>query len=388
MSSSSEAWRDFCRRLEAAGDTLLEGVEGAGPEDEAEGYRHLARLAEYALQWHLEFHDPEFPAFHRYDDDVVKWGGPNTDNHYFRAKIDPNSSYRLRFDARGVREVLISTPEGEMQFDQYKVFEERCLADLETGEDGNVEIVLGEKPGTGNWIPLDPAADHVLIRVYSVDWERDAVPVFFIEKIGNEGCAPERLAPQTLASRLDGAANWIERTLPYWKRFMAQRRAAGRPNELATPVAVPGGAQNILYGGGSWQLENDECLLVESELPHATYSSFQLYSEPWFESLDFANRVTSLNDRQIHVDADGRFRIVVSAKDPGVPNWLDTEGRRGGLVSHRVVGANESPAVESRKLELADLRDELPGDVPIFDEDARRKQIAGRRTAVTHRFRK
>ncbi|MGH9025778.1 MAG: hypothetical protein ACRDWD_06650, partial [Acidimicrobiia bacterium] len=55
-----------------------------------------------------------------------------------------------------------------------------------------------------------------------------------------------------------------------------------------------------------------------------------LYNEAWFESLDIANRVVNLNGHQMHVDDDGKWRVVVAHYDPGVPNWLDTEGRRSG----------------------------------------------------------
>ena len=39
-----------------------------------------------------------------------------------------------------------------------------------------------------------------------------------------------------------------------------------------------------------------------------------------------ANRQSSLNGHQAVLDPDGVFRAVISARDPGVPNWLDTGG--------------------------------------------------------------
>ena len=39
------------------------------------------------LQWAVEFADPDFPAFYRHDDDITKWGGPNVDNTYLRARV-------------------------------------------------------------------------------------------------------------------------------------------------------------------------------------------------------------------------------------------------------------------------------------------------------------
>lgn len=390
-----EAWRDFCDRLKAVGERILADDFPASGADRAEGFRHLTRLSTCALQWFVEFHDGEFPAFHRYDDDAVKWGGPNADNHYLRAKIDPTQSYRLRFDPRGVRELIISTPEGDMQLEQYRVFEERHLTDLRTGADGQVEIVLSPAPAGSedvNWITLHPGVDHVLVRVYVADWERDAVPTLSIERIGNEGGAPARLEPAVLAERLDQAAHWIEHTVLYWHRFLATRRDAGPANVLAPPRAVPGGAADILYGGGWWNLDDDHALLIECEVPRARYWSFQLYSMPWFESLDIANRISSLNREQMQIDDDGSFRVVVAAADPGIPNWLDTEGRTEGLVSYRWVwsepASTPTPAPTARCVALADLRRHLPPTTPTCTPEARRAQITRRRRALAHRFRR
>ncbi len=386
-----DAWRDFCDRLKAAGERILMDDFPASGVDRAEGFRHLTRLCVYALQWFVEFHDSEFPSFHRYDDDAVKWGGPNIDNHYLRAKIDPTQRYRLRFDPSGVRELIISTPEGDMQLEQYRIFEERHLTDLTPGPDGAVEVVLSPEPpgGSGaNWIPLHPDADHVLVRVYVADWERDAAPPISIEKIGNEGRAPGRLEPAVLAQRLDQAASWIERTLVYWHRFLANRRDAGPANTLTPPRPVPGGAADILYGGGWWKLDDGEALLIECVAPHARYWSFQLYSAPWFESLDVANRITALNGEQMQIDGDGSFRLVVAASDPGIANWLDTEGRTEGLVSYRWVWAETTPLPTARRFALTDIRAHLPSTTPAFGPDARRQQIARRRLALARRFRR
>jgi uncharacterized membrane protein len=69
-----------------------------------------------------------------------------------------------------------------------------------------------------------------------------------------------------------------------------------------------------------FDLREDEALIVElDEVPNGAYWSFQL-DDVWSRSLDFMNRQSSLNDREIVVDADGRIRCVVSSKDPGIAN--------------------------------------------------------------------
>ena len=385
---SGQAWQDFCNRLRGVGERILEDDFPRDPVTRAEGFRHLTRLTTYALQWYVDFHDAEFPTFHRYDDDTIKWGGPNTDNHYYRAKIDPRGTYRVRLDTAGVRDFILSTPEGEMQLEQYRVFQERSLGDLTVSRDGTVEIWLSPDEHPHNWVPLHPDTDHVLVRLYVTDWENDAVPAISIDRVGFEGRAPGRLDPGTVATRLDEAIHWVEQSVLYWNRFLAARRERSGDNALSPPAAVPGGAADILYGGGWYAIAPDEALLIECDRPDARYWSVQLYSAPWFESLDLTNRVCSLNGEQMQVDPDGRFRLAIAAEDPHIPNWLDTEGRPDGMVSYRWIGARTAPVPSATVVPLATLRSHLPDDTPHFGGDDRRAQIERRRAGVVRRFRR
>ena len=60
--------------------------------------------------------------------------------------------------------------------------------------------------------------------------------------------------------------------------------------------------------------------------------------------------------RTRELEADGSFRIVLAHEDPGVPNWIDTEGRGFGLVFWRFFmpeGEVETP--QAHVVKLADL---------------------------------
>ncbi len=75
------------------------------------------------------------------------------------------------------------------------------------------------------------------------------------------------------------------------------------------------------------------------------------------QSYDFANRRISYNRQQVDYEDDGSFRLVVAHQDPGVPNWLDTEGRPSGQLYWRYVLPVESPkAVKSKVVKLARLK--------------------------------
>ena len=385
---TGEAWRAFCRRLEAAGDRLLDDDFPGSPRDRAEGVRHLARLAVFGLQWALEFADPDFPAFHRYDDDIVKWGGPNVDNTYLRARIRGDAAYRIWGRAPHVSDFILSTHEGDMQLEQYGVFAERSLRDLVVARDGSFDVFLGGQERGPGWVPLDPAATHVLVRQYFDDWDEQEPAELHIEQVDRSADAPAALAPERVADGLEEAAEWIERSLVYWNDYLRRMRDAAPANQLSPPTTPPGGASDILYGGGFWELDEDQALVVECEVPEARSWSIQLYTLGWFESLDVLNRQGSLNGRQIHVDGDGRFRVVLSHADPRVPNWLDTEGRHEGSLSYRWVWSSTSPAPSTSVVALDEVREHLPDDHPSVTAAERRERIADRRVHLERRFRR
>jgi hypothetical protein len=151
---------------------------------------------------------------------------------------------------------------------------------------------------------------------------------------------------------------------------------------------MPGGSANIAYGFGHFDLKPDQALIVETERPEARYWSIQWYTLGWFEEPDLRHRQTSLNHRQTRIDADGRARFVIAASDPGVPNWLDTAGRRRGHFIYRWVWAKNRPVPQARVVPLAELREHLPADTPQVGPEERRAQLARRQLQVQRRFRR
>ena len=397
MTEPADAWVQMCEQLAATGRRLLADDFPATPEDRAEGFRHLARLTVMALQSHLEFADVDFPAFHRYDDDAVKWGGPNVDNHYLRARIDPTGTYLITGCVDGTRDLIVSTHEGDMALEQYGVYAERQLADLEVDATGTLRIVLGgpqppghqppgnQPPGNqppGNWMPLAPEATIVMIRTYLADWNADGVAWFDIERLDRD-VAPTRADSAFVGDALERAGAWVERSVDYWRRYLETSPVRHVVNRLTPPRSAAGGSDRIRYGAGWWELSSDQILLIEFEAPNADYWSFQLYSTPWFESLDVRNRLNSFTGASAAVDSDQRIRLAVGPSDPGVANWLDTEGRPSGMVSYRFVGCDNPPAPIAT---VIDGSAALPETMVRLDPAARTEQIRARRRGIARRF--
>jgi hypothetical protein len=188
-----------------------------------------------------------------------------------------------------------------------------------------------------------------------------------------------------MAEMLDDAAAWVER-LPYWTKLIQRSFAVAGPNGLQHLGAVRGGASDICYGQGFFELEPDQALLIELEPPDARYWQFGLCSH-WFESLDYANHQTSLNGHQIRLDSDGVARLVIAQQDPGFANWLDTAGHARGLIQYRYVWSRSDPVPRARVVPIARLAQGLPPDAPRVTPEQRRAAIQMRQRHVARRHR-
>lgn len=383
---ASEMWETWCDRLKAAGKSILADGFPDSPRERAEGLRWLTRVISFATQMDVEAGDPEHPFFVKYETPQLQWGGPNPDNVYLRANVDAKSTYRVWADVTGVRQALFSLHEGDMQLSEFGVFSERSLDQFEVGPDGRLEFWLSPDAQPKNWMPMDPKGRLLTIRIYQSDWERDAAPVFHIERVGAEGEPPPPLDPATLERRLDRAATWVERTATFWNGYTSAAWDRAEKNVAGPARSAPGGADNILYGTCFWDLDADEALILECARPNADYWGVTIHTLGWLESGDFADRQTSLSDHQMHVDGDGRFRVVLAHRDPGTPNWIDTASRRRGMLVYRWVWARDNPQPSSRVMPLGHVRGELPADHPVVDAPARRSALRRRREAAWNRF--
>jgi hypothetical protein len=378
------AWQRFSGRLGAIGAQL-----GAPPfpqerDDAALCVRHLARQVVMALQAELEHGDPARPSFHRYEEPWVQWGGPNPDNVYTRAAIDPAGTYHVTGDVTDVRAALFSLVEGDMHLGEYGVFEERALSELQVASDGRLDLWIGPQPQDGNWMPTHPDARLFLVRQYLCDWERDRAATLSIKRVDASGV--DTPAATSVSAALERAATWAERSLEYWCSYVERARGALPRNAMSPPSTPKGGAPNIGYGAGWWELGPAEALVVATDAPDADYWGWTVHHRFRLDSGDFANRQTSVNMSQAFVDDDDRVRIVLAHDDPATPNWIDTEGQPEGMLIYRSIGTRSRPAPDARVVPLRDVRDHVPAGHPFVDPAERAVQLARRRAALLGRY--
>lgn len=338
---TGQAWTDFCRALEQAGQVVLKGPDS--PLDRAEGFRYLSRLLRNSLYATLENSDPEAPRWQGLD--LVKIGADNPDNVYHSAPVKGTCTYRITgtrgsiayasFGSKANRYAKDGTmaSTGELRND-----------DLVVAADGTVEIIASaeEPAGTTNWLPLAEDSTMIVLRESYLDRSTEVPGSWAIERLGDPK-PYEPLSSRHLVRSLQRTAMGVHgtaATFAAWTELFMTR-----PNELPDwgqeMFQKAGGDPEIFYLHGYWTLRPGEAWVIRTEVPGAPYWNFQL-DNYWMESMDWDQRIT-VNKHTATLDDDGRLTLVVAATDPGFGNWIDTTGHDCGTALLRWVGTDNHP---------------------------------------------
>ena len=387
-SPDADAWRALCDRLARLGERLLDDDYPAEPLDRADGYAHLADQVVTFLSWAVRHDDPYLPHFQRHNDLMSQWGGPNIDNVYKHARIDPTLRYRIRGRMHSCEDFILAVRVGFMHMPNWGTRNEVTASELGIGPGDEFEVMLGGDPRAHRWIELADDTTMVSIREYYLDWQVAEPAVITIECLDE---APDwrRQTPDDVAARLDHAGELVERSLEYWNTYMRDARGRGPVNEFSGGFRQSKGLATARYDFCCYELGLDDALLVEAEVPDARYWSFHLYADGWMEVPDRERRVTALNHLQTYVSGDGLIRIVIARRDPGVANWLDTTERETGQLTFRWFWprSDRHPSISTRVVAAASVADLVPADTPRLDAETRAADLALRRAHLNWRFR-
>ena len=347
-----------------------------------ENLEHLLDQIVLWLSWSVLHSDPARPFFHRHNDLVSQWGGPNADNVYRHARIDPARRYVVRGHMHSCEEFILALRAGFMHNETWGTLATATASDLGIAEGETFEFVLG--PGG---VEIPEGTIMASIREYYFDWRAEEPATFTIECLDPE---PEA-TPPALDARIDGGLDQIRDSLGFWVDYLERNRAERVPNSFATTsVTLPTkGLAAARYEFLFWDLEPGEALVIETDVPAARYWAAQLYMMRTFELIDPYGAISSRNHTQTQVSADGRVRFVLAATDPGVPNWLDTQARATGLCTLRWFWptSDERPDVSAQRMPAAEIAAALPPDTPRVSATERAAELAARQAHLRWRFR-
>ncbi|MEO3760470.1 DUF1214 domain-containing protein [Mycobacterium sp. B14F4] len=374
------AWAHLLDRLATAGDLVASSEVNRNNVDRASGTRHLLVLLAVGVDEALRADpDPVLAVSRTSTDDILTWGMECPDCIYLRATLRGGETYRL-FGNRGTaRYVGLQTMDGIAST-------ANCLVDdLEVGEDGNFEVVLSRERQPGNWLRV--AGDHptLVVRHFFYDWEAEKPSSLQIQRIGDAVEPEVRLIPSDVAvsQQIRALGDFVHDNLQFFLDFNA-----GPPtNGFMSPIdrSDIGAAAENRPVIGRYDLGPDEALILEVAPPDGVYWGYSLGNQ-WWETIHYGRHQSSLNAHQAVIDSDGILRVVISARDPGVANWLDTAGHSNGAMILRCVRTETAPTPSARVVAFADISSELPPGTAVVGPRQRAAIIAARRRAVHARF--
>ncbi|HLY34852.1 MAG TPA: hypothetical protein VKQ07_09995 [Jatrophihabitantaceae bacterium] len=400
---------DICTALEdsvltqSLADAILEAekvIAGAPhietEQDLLEGYEYLAGSVRAAVQSAFA-HEKDFPFFMRSATPYTKLGLDNPDTLYFSARIRADAEYVVT-GTRGTTadlsfQILSGDYNPEDVPDSLQAFDDR---EVHVEPDGTFVMHFGPSRDTDpsddvrrNYFTLAPGANMLLVREVWSDWT--ATPgTIRIQRVDKIGAAPPPLTEQLLERRFDSAGKALVQQLKTFLQFPEWFYLKLPVNTMTEPRLTPGGLATQYSSVGHYDLRDDQALIVTVPASDAPYQGFQLGSM-WYVSLDFANHQTSLTAHQAQHDADGMIRFVVSERNPGVANWLETTGHRRGYLQIRWQRTSrEFTVADGPTVELVDIA-ELPARLGYYEQarvtpEQWRERIAARQAAVANRM--
>lgn len=347
---TGRAWEEFCDDLKAAGQVVLSRGTPDDPLQRVEGIRYLSRLTRAGLEAFVEYSDPQFPEFRRMVHETVKMGADNPDNYYLNAQISGTQLYKITGKRNTIDYISFHTQNGSYgSTGGLAPCGKLEDAELQLEEDGTFEIYLGPERRGKNWLKTEPETSLVMVRQTFAD---RTVEIPTELKLVNLA-APEKPAPfdavrmdeglKTASLFVGGASLLFTR----WARGFKKH-----PNSL--PLFDPGtssaagGDDSIVYYHSYWELEEDQMLVIDVDPPACDAWNFQL-NNFWMESLDYRHFRISINKHTAVPETDGQIRVVVSHRDPGHPNWIETAHHRQGTMCWRWYRLHEgATAVQPR----------------------------------------
>jgi hypothetical protein len=260
--------------------------------------------------------------------------------------------------------------------------------ELQVADDGTFVVNMDRDPANGrpNHLQLTPDSKRLFIRDSRKDWNQrpNAYRVLRVD--------PPTAAPLSVDEQVEMAFRTIIDDVPFnfWFRMMV---GFLEPNTVKGPETTSnfGGMPTQMALRGRVDLNDDEAFVITLDSRGSDYWVFTLY-DWWLMSGSYWSHTSSMNDNQAVANEDGTHTLVISKNDPGVHNWIDTEGlnhtlflQRWQLLPLGGLGSERGPSQQSQVVKLADLQRVLPEETKWVTETERRNQLSERLASFNRR---
>jgi hypothetical protein len=394
-----DAWRQFCQRLQEAGERVFKDYNPPSALHRADAFRFLTQNLGQAFDLALETRDTRYPELHAFCNPHRKLGGDAADFAYWQAWIDGKSVYKISGN-RGTARFLNFTVQGPRPEKQpgtgapslHEPFGDIPEANLfghqlKTAWDGSFELYIGGPKREPNWLPTTPGSRKLFLRQGFDRWDEQPARMR-IERIDMEGPRPLP-TPETMIEAMDWAGRFLVTMMNDWPDHPYQYgRPVVNPQQLNVfPQEATGDESDKKRGRAvahmCWKLAPDEALIIEFD----KHDNFWMLTNSgvFFNSMDFLYRPVSYTPSRTKVDADGKIRLILCHDDPGYHNWLDTQGFERGNVTYRNLMTNEQTLIRTRLVKRAELDEALPASPKITPEE-RLEQMLARFNGIRQRY--
>ena len=349
----------------------------------AEGLDYLAGSIRSALQMAFDY-DLTHPVLINPTHQYSRQGLDNPDAVYFNAYLTADASYLLSGTRGTTADLSFQIMDGSYSDTGAPTticaFDDR---DLDIAADGSYEWRFGPELG------LAKGATLIVREVYS-DWNSEQRGTIRLQRLDTAGVPRGSLDVAGVEKRYGVAAKMLVGRLRTWFAFPEWFTYKEPVNTLTEPRVTPGGLASQFSSLGHYDLSPDQAMVVTvPACAAAPYQAIQIGSK-WYVSTDYEHHQTSLTRAQSHVDEDGLIRYVVSERDPGLANWLETSGHERGVMMlrwqrlERDLTAADGPRVEVVAFDSLAARTELAAQ--RVDERQYAARIEARQVGVARRM--
>ena len=322
-----------------------------GEADLLEGLQYLA--GGIAACTHIAFdYDRDHPFLQSGTGPFTKMGLDNPDTLYFGTRVLAGQEYVVTGRRGNTTDLSFQLLGGE--------YTDRNVPDSETAFDDRKLDIAAD--GSFEWRFTPAANAQLVIREVYNDWAAQRGYIA-IARTDTAGTAPPPLTAELIEKRWAVAGKQLVQRVKTWLQFPQWFYTNLPVNTMVAPRLTPGGLATQYSSAGHFDLTPEQALVITVPVSDAPYFGFQLGSL-WYISLDYINHQTSLNGTQAQADPDGKIRIVVADRNPGVTNWVETTGHRKGFLQFRwqrvsrALTEADGPTVEL--VDVADVGDRLP----------------------------
>jgi hypothetical protein len=394
------AWADFCRRLQEAGDKVFKNLNPATPLHRADAFRFLTQNLGQVFDLSLETKNTQFPVLHAFCGPYRKLGGDAADFVYHQAWIDGQSVYKIsgnrgtarfiNFTVQGPRPDKIPGTDFPSLHEPFGDIPEANLFghQLKTNWDGSFELYVGGPERGPNWLPTTPGSRKLFLRQGFDSW--DELPARMrIERIDMNEPRPVP-TPDDFVAAMEWAGTFVTSLMNDWPDHSVKysKPVVDHDHKNVFPAGPKDDQSDAKRGRAVahmvWELAPDQALIIEFDRTDA----FWMLSNngAFMNSMDFIYRPVSYTTARTKADPDGKIRLILAHDDPGYHNWLDTSGFVLGNLTFRYLLGAMAPPIATRLVKRSDLESALPADSVRITPEGRTAQLHARFNSILQRY--